>query len=123
MVTFDTNCIIYYLENDPSVIPVVEEFLHREPRPLVATITELELFSFSFLTPVETARIEEFIATCMVVLLDSPIARIGAQLRREYRLKTPDSIVAATALFTHSTLLTRNSKDFKKVSGLALHKI
>ena len=51
MVTFDTNCIIYYLENDPAVIPVVEEFLHREPRPLIATITELELFSFSFLTP------------------------------------------------------------------------
>jgi len=59
----------------------------------------------------------------MVVLLDSHIARIGAQLRREYRLKTPDSIVAATALFPHSTLLTRNIKDFKKVSGLALQRI
>ncbi len=123
MVTFDTNCIIYYLEGDKTVIPVVEEFLHAEPRPLIATVTELELFSFPSLTSVEASRIEAFILTCTVVLLDSYIARIGAGLRREHRLKTADSIVAATALFTHSTLLTRNIKDFKKISGLFVQKV
>lgn len=120
MITFDTNCIIYYLEDDPTVVPVVEGLLHTSPRPLIATVTELELFSFPFLTVAETERIERFIATCTVVLLNSQIARIGAGLRREYRLKTPDSIIAATALFTNSTLLTRNVKDFKKISGLSV---
>ncbi len=123
MITFDTNCIIYYLENDPTVVPIVEGFLHTQPRPLIATVTELELFSFPFLTPVETERIERFIATCTVVLLDSQIARIGAGLRRTYRIKTQDSVIAATALFTNSTLLTRNIKDFKKISSLSIQNI
>ncbi len=98
----------------------MEKILTVESRPFIATVTELELFSFPFLTSVESARIEEFISACIVVVLDSQIARIGAKLRREHRLKTPDSIIAATALFTNSTLLTRNRKDFKRVPNLQL---
>lgn len=123
MLTLDTNSVIYYLEDDPITVPIMEQSLAVHPRPFLATVTELELFSFAFLTPVETSRIEEFVSTCVIVLLDSQIARIGAKLRREYRLKTADSIVAATALFTSSTLLTRNVKDFKKITGLSIQAI
>ena len=123
MLTLDTNSVIYYLENDPVAVPIMEQSLVVHPRPFLATITELELFSFPFLTPVETSRIEEFVSTCVIVLLDSQIARIGARLRREYRLKTADSVVAATALFTNSTLLTRNVKDFKSISGLSVQPV
>ena len=123
MITLDTNSIIYYLEGDSTLIPVMEEFLAVPERPLVATVTELEPFSPPSLTPAEASRIEEFLSTCILVLLDSPIARIGAKLRRAYRLKTADSIIAATALFTHSTLLTRNVKDFKKIEGLSVQAV
>ena len=123
MITFDTNSIIYYLEGAQEVVPIVEEILTAQPRPLIATVSELELFSSPSLTSTEAVRIEEFISTCVLVLLDSQIARIGAKLRREYRLKTADSIVAATALFTNSTLLTRNVKDFKKIPDLSLQAV
>jgi len=59
MLTLDTNSVIYYLENDPVAVPIMEQSLVVHPRPFLATITELELFSFPFLTPVETSRIEE----------------------------------------------------------------
>jgi predicted nucleic acid-binding protein len=35
----------------------------------------------------------------------------------------PDSTIAATAMFTGSTLLTRNTRDFEKVPQLSLLKI
>src|SRR3989338_9227086 len=123
MITLDTNSIIYYLEKDPAIVAVVEPFLFVPPGPFVATVTELELFSSPSLIAAEASMIEEFLSTCVLVLLDSHIARIGGKLRREYRMKTADSIVAATALFTHSTLLTRNIKDFRKVSGLSVRAV
>src|SRR3989338_6418149 len=84
---------------------------------------ELELLSSSLLTSQDIAEIDMLLASVSIVPLDSQIARIGAKLRREYRLKTPDSIVAATALFTNSTLLTRNIKDFKRISGLPVQAV
>ena len=35
----------------------------------------------------------------------------------------PDSIIAATAMFTGITLLTRNTRDFRKISNLGIRKI
>jgi len=58
--------------------------------------------------------------TLAVIPVDSRIARIAGALRRVHRLKTPDGAVAATALFTGSTLVTRNVKDFKKIPNLSL---
>jgi len=81
------------------------------------------LFSLPTITPEEVAEANRVLLTLSIIPLDSQIARIGAQLRREYRLKTPDSIIAATALLTHSTVLTRNVKDFKKIAHLSVQAI
>jgi predicted nucleic acid-binding protein len=123
MVTLDTNVLIYYLDGVPEIAATVDTLLVEQPRPFIATVTELEAFSFRFLTEEEVIRIDRLIQSLSVILLDSYLARKAAELRRLYRMKTPDSIVAATALFTHSTLLTRNIKDFRKVSGLTVRRI
>jgi len=41
-------------------------------------------------------------------------------LRQHYKIKTPDAIIAATAIVHSLTLLTRNTDDFKKIDGLNL---
>jgi len=62
------------------------------------TLTELELFP-----------------------LTSQIARIVGDLRRAHAgLKAFDSGIAATALLTHSHLITRNVRDFQDIDGLSL---
>jgi predicted nucleic acid-binding protein len=48
------------------------------------------------------------------------LARAAGELRSQYRLKTPDSLLAATALYTRTTLVTRNTADFRRVSTLKL---
>jgi len=40
------------------------------------------------------------------------------ELRKTYKTKLPDAIIAATAIAYGLTLITRNIKDFKGVQGL-----
>ena len=51
-----------------------------------------------------------------------PIGRIEAKaagnLRRQHAIRTPDALIAATAMQNGLTLVTRNLRDFRKVSGL-----
>ncbi len=42
------------------------------------------------------------------------------RLRRLYRLKSPDAIIAATALLRQTGIVTRNISDFQNVSGLSV---
>lgn len=120
--TLDTNAIIYYLHGEQSAAEVIEP-LFRKKRPFyTATVTEVELFGFSGLNQSEMQAIDKFLRLTSVISLDSRVARIAASVRREHGIKTPDSIIAATALFTGSTLITRNTKDFLKVAELEVIK-
>ncbi len=39
-------------------------------------------------------------------------------LRRASKMKTPDAIIASTALVFNLTLITRNTSDFNNIQGL-----
>ena len=123
MYTLDTNAIIYYLKGDSGVGAIVDEIVQSESPLYVSTITEVELFSFAPLTSAETALIDQLLTTVAIIPLDSRVARIAGVLRRRYGTKVPDSIIAATALITHTALLTRNVKDFKNIEGLMIKAI
>ena len=123
MYTLDTNAILYYLKDDADAVASLGNIFSQNVPLYVSAITELELFAFSNLSAVEEGLIEELLTTVAVISVDSRIARLAAFIRRQYRLKVPDSAIAATAMFTGSTLVTRNTQDFKRVSNLSLLKI
>ncbi len=121
--TFDTNAIIYYLKGDEGVSSQIEEILNRNPSIYISTITEVELFGFPKITELESYQIEKILETISIIPLDSKIARMAARILQLYKLKTADSVIAATALFTGSVLVTRNVKDFSKVTDLQIQSI
>ena len=123
MYTFDTNAILYYLKDDPDTVSVLRGVFAQNVPLYVSAITELELFAFSNLSPHEAALIEELLTTLAVIPVDSHVARLAAFVRRQYLPKVPDSAIAATALFTGSTLLTRNTQDFRRVTDLSVLKV
>jgi len=84
----------------------------------ISTITELELFSFSDLSIDEEFKINRLLQTVAILPLSSRIARTAGHLRSIHRMGVADSAIAATALFTGSVLLTRNTRDFKRVTTL-----
>ncbi len=123
MYTLDTNAILYYLKDDPDTVSSLRKIFTQNVPLYVSAITELELFAFSNLSVTEEALIEELLTTVAVISVDSHIARLAAFIRRQYQLKVPDSAIAATAMFTGSTLLTRNTRDFRRVPRLSLLKV
>lgn len=66
----------------------------------------------------ELKRLADFIALADIVFVDETIADKTIELRKAYKIKLPDAIIAATALVYNLTIITRNSSDFKKIDGL-----
>lgn len=89
----------------------------------VSVLTEAELFSYSNLTDVEIDHIDSLLRTVSIIPLDSRLARLAGMVRRIHKAKLADSIIASIALVTGSTLLTRNIKDFEKITGLSFQRI
>ena len=55
------------------------------------------------------------------VAVDRRLAEFGGRLRRDHpQLKTPDALIAATAIAHDLALLTRNRRHFEPVPGLRL---
>lgn len=120
MFVLDTNAIIYYLKGDSKSAPFIENIISQKVPVYISAITEAELFAYSNLTNKEIKQIDSLIFTLSVIPVDSRIARVAGFLKRNYFLKTPDSIIAATTIFTGSSLITRNIRDFKKIPDIKL---
>ncbi len=121
--TLDTNAIIYYLKDDRNAVSALQEIFDSNAPVYISTITETELFSFPNLTPKEISLIDELLSTLSIIPLSSKIARIAGSLKRIYNVKLGDAVIAATTLFTGSTLLTRNVEDFRKIKELVVRKV
>jgi predicted nucleic acid-binding protein len=61
---------------------------------------------------------KEFINTSDVFALEELVIRKAIEIRKKHKTKLPDAIIAATALVNELTIITRNTKDFKKIEGL-----
>ncbi len=122
MYTLDTNFVIYYLIKDKQAEKFFNENLVNTFY-YISVISRVELFSYSEITPEESSSIEAFLGSTRTVLIDNEIAMIAAELRRKYKIKTPDSLVAATAIYTNTSLVTRNTKDFEKIKELKVIKV
>jgi toxin FitB len=117
----DTNAIIYYTDDEPAAVAALEPLFTRDHPIYISTLTEIELFSHASMTAEEEMRLDAFLEAVQILPLTSQMARIAGNLRRSHAgLKAFDSGIAATALFTHSRLITRNVRDFQDIDGLYL---
>ena len=118
--TRDTNAIIYYLADDSNAVSFFQSAFDLNSPLYVSTVTEAELFRFSKLRKEEADKIENVLHSVFLVPVDSQIARSAGLIGRTYNLKLADSIIAATAIFTSSTVVTRNVRDFRKVPTISV---
>ena len=70
----------------------------------------------------EDAKIRNFISLCEVINLSDSIREKTIQIRRTYRTKLPDSIIAGTAIICNVPLITADTGIFK-VEELKVEKI
>ncbi|MCB8985056.1 MAG: PIN domain-containing protein [Ardenticatenaceae bacterium] len=62
---------------------------------------------------------KRFLALCERIDLTSEVVALTIRIRREYKLKIPDAIVAASALVAGVPLVTADA-EFKKIEALNL---
>jgi len=90
----------------------------KEESPIISAITEIELLCWKTATEKDLEVLNDFINDSLVIELEQPIKLKTAEIRKTFRIKLPDAIIAATALVYGLTLVTRNSEDFNNISGL-----
>ena len=119
----DTNVVIYYIGGEIKTLGKLIPIMRSYAAVMLPSVVITELWNSKQTPSTEIAAIEAFIATLVVIPLEMQIARSAGILRRNLNLSIGDSIIAATALATGATLLTRNIRDFKKVPNLQLEAV
>ena len=121
MLVLDTNILIYESAGDPKIAAFLD--MHSNDIVYIPTVVALEFLSYPLITQVSEEKFKNFLKQTVIVSLDLLIAETAAQLKRNYKLKLADTVVAASALITGASLITRNTRDFKKIKNLKLIEI
>ncbi|MCB0174219.1 MAG: type II toxin-antitoxin system VapC family toxin [Anaerolineae bacterium] len=114
-ILLDTNAFIYFFEGRSTITDLVV----NTPEIYFSAISEIELLSATHLTPTEIDSIKAFLLLCQRVELTTEIIDQTIMIRRQYRFKVPDAIIAASALHLKIPLVSADT-DFQKVTGLTL---
>jgi predicted nucleic acid-binding protein len=108
----DTNICIYLLNNDHVVADLLDGY-----SIYISFITEIELYAYHSHNPSAKQILDEFIEDVNVVNINIPIKQKTIEVRRDYKLKLPDSIIAASALIENVSFITAD-KGFRKLPEL-----
>ncbi len=111
----DTNSVIDYLDNR---LPGIANNLIEKVKSQISVITRMELLSWSGINEQQSSILTSFIEDSDVFPLDEPIILKTIEIRKSYKTKLPDAIIAATAIVNNLPLITRNTKDFSGIEGL-----
>jgi len=128
-VGLDTAVFIYFIEEHPLYLPLVEQiFMVLDEDRLIgvtSTVTLLEALVVPFRAgDLSLAERYETLLTFsrgLVLLdLDRPLVRMAAQIRAMYGLKTPDALQVAAALHAGCTAFVTNDRKIPAIGGLRI---
>lgn len=114
----DTNILIYYFQGQPKAKQFVEKIVAENSLLFYSFITRLELLALPGLSDAVIQQIDEFLNELFRIDYNFEIEEKVLEIRNHKKVKLPEAIIAATALYTSSTLVTRNKKDFHGIKGL-----
>ncbi|MDR1223124.1 MAG: type II toxin-antitoxin system VapC family toxin [Tannerella sp.] len=120
-ILLDTNTVIYYLQHQfPAEAMNFVDNLLDSADPCLSVITEIELLCWKAATLQDIKLLQDFIDDSTVIELEKSIKLKAIEIRRQHKIKLPDTIIAATALTYNIPLITRNVVDFKDIAGIVL---
>ncbi len=106
----DTDVFVDHLRGAGRIQPGRERMLY-------SVITRCELFAGR---ETEEEAVRRLLAPFDEIPVVRTIAERAGRLRRTAALRTPDALIAATALEHHLVLVTRNTRDFQPARGLKI---
>ena len=110
----DTNVILDFLGGK---LPAKSEvFLSKiiDDQINISAINKIELLGFSNLEQI----LLDLVSFAEIYYIDDEVIDKTIALRKKYKIKLPDAIIAATAIVYNFTLISHNFKDFQKITEL-----
>jgi predicted nucleic acid-binding protein len=111
----DTNIVSKYMS---GLLPAEGERLISavlDDRSQLSVITQIELLSWKSGFDVQ---IRGFVDDSLIFPLTDEVVNACVNLRRQRKIRTPDAIIAATAIVNGLILLTDNEADFIGIPNL-----
>ena len=102
----DTSFILGILKSNPSVLAQVSERQIRAAECSYSAITRMELLGFPGITSEENSLIRQRLVHFTLIPLMQSIEDVVINLRQARKIKLPDAIIAATAIYSDIELLT-----------------
>lgn len=107
----DTNVALYLLRGDRSAADAI-----YGQTVLISFITYMELLSKPGMGREESKAVAAFVQEWPMMEMDAVIMETAIRLRKKFKLKLPDAIIAATAKVLDVPLLTAD-RAFERVKG------
>lgn len=109
----DTNFVIHLNDGNPLVEPFLDYNFG------VSFITEIELLGAFSISKTKKAQLNDILDDCSIIEINKEIKEICISIRQQYKMKVPDAIIAATAIFYNLPLIT-SDQDFEKIKEIDL---
>jgi predicted nucleic acid-binding protein len=131
-VGLDSSPLIYFIERHETYIDVLRPFFQAVDRGqmkvVTSTITLLEVLVHPIRCGDEVLahKYNDILLTSpniAILSLTPALAQVAAELRAEYKLKTPDAVQLATAKTHGAAALFTNDRDFNGVTGIEILKL
>ena len=109
----DTDVFVDHLRGARRLEPGRERILY-------SVVTRCELFAGR---KVDEETVQRLLEPFEEIAVDRAVAERAGRLRRAGGLRTPDALIAATALERELVLVTRNTRDFQSLRGLKVRNL
>ena len=111
-IVLDTSLIINLFKGNSEI-----EELITDRNLFISVITEIEVLSFPNITASEKALLKQFLSECYIVDIEPAIKEITIEIRAKFKIKLPDAVIAATAIYFDLPLFTMD-KGFDRIKDL-----
>jgi predicted nucleic acid-binding protein len=111
----DTNIIIDFQTR--SVPAKGQDYIAKaiDVKFIISFVSYIEVLGYKDVSE----EMENFVSLAEVIELNKSIIDQTILLRKKYKIKLPDALIAATAIAHNLVLLSHNIKDFAGIKGLS----
>lgn len=106
----DTDVLVDHLRGSRRLVAGADSYAY-------SVVTRCELFAGR---GSDETTVRQLLEPFREIPVDRTIAERAGRIRRQAGVRTPDALIAASALNNRLTLLTRNVRDFEGVPGLKI---
>ncbi len=110
-ILLDTNIVLYLLAGDTTL----SNSLFNK-KLYVSFVTQLELLGYQGITIDEQDKLQAFLNDCIIIDINQQIKVEVIKLKRQFKLKLPDSIILATSSYLGVPVMSADH-DFMKVTS------